>query len=41
MAVWYGELDEPETEGQLMVRALQPEAVWLTHVRAPWRPRGV
>jgi N-acyl homoserine lactone hydrolase len=37
-AVWFGELDEPRTEGQLLVRALDPEQVWLTHAREPWRP---
>ena len=31
---------EPEnTEGQLRVRALDPELVWLTHEHEPWRPR--
>jgi N-acyl homoserine lactone hydrolase len=38
MAVWFGELDEPRTEGQLMVRALDPELVWLAHEHEPWRP---
>jgi N-acyl homoserine lactone hydrolase len=38
MAVWFGELDEPETEGQLLVRALEPKAVWLSHTHEPWRP---
>src|SRR5262245_12699938 len=28
VAVWFGELDEPHTEGQLRVRALEPELVW-------------
>lgn len=37
MAVWFGELDEPSTEGQLLVRALDPEFVWLAHVHEPWR----
>jgi N-acyl homoserine lactone hydrolase len=37
VAVWFGELDEPRTEGQLLVRALDPELVWLTHEREPWR----
>jgi N-acyl homoserine lactone hydrolase len=37
-AVWFGELDEPETEGQLLIRALDPGEVWLAHVQAPWRP---
>ena len=40
VAVWFGELDEPSTEGQLRVRALHPELVWLTHEREPWRPRA-
>lgn len=39
VAVWFGELDDPHTEGQLLVRALDPELVWLAHVREPWRPR--
>jgi N-acyl homoserine lactone hydrolase len=39
VAVWFGELDEPHTEGQLQVRALDPELVWLEH--EPWRPRTV
>jgi N-acyl homoserine lactone hydrolase len=37
VAVWFGELDEPSTEGQRRVLALDPELVWLTHVREPWR----
>ena len=41
VAVWFGELDEPHTEGQLRVRALDPELVWLAHEREPWRPRTV
>ncbi|HEV7274848.1 MAG TPA: MBL fold metallo-hydrolase [Devosiaceae bacterium] len=40
VAVWFGELDEPHTEGQLRVRALEPELVWLAHEHEPWRPRG-
>ncbi len=40
MAVWFGELDEPTTEGQRLVRALDPELVWLAHVEEPWRPRA-
>jgi len=31
VAVWFGELDEPHTEGQLRVRAPDPELVWLAH----------
>ena len=38
VAVWFGELDEPHTDGQLLVRSLDPERVWLAHVREPWRP---
>ena len=41
VAVWLGELDEPHTEGQLRVRALDPELVWLAHEHEPWRPRSV
>jgi N-acyl homoserine lactone hydrolase len=37
VAVWFGELDEPRSEGQLLVRAMDPELVWLAHVREPWR----
>jgi N-acyl homoserine lactone hydrolase len=37
-AVWFGELDDPQTEGQRLLRALDPELVWLAHVDAPWRP---
>jgi N-acyl homoserine lactone hydrolase len=37
-AVWFGELDEPRTEGQHRIRALEPELVWLTHTHEPWRP---
>lgn len=38
VAVWFGELDEPTTEGQLRVLALDPELVWLAHEHEPWRP---
>jgi len=38
VAVWFGELDEPRSEGQLRVLALDPELVWLAHEREPWRP---
>ena len=31
LAVWFGELDEPQTVGQLLVRSLDPELVWLVH----------
>jgi N-acyl homoserine lactone hydrolase len=41
VAVWFGELDEPRSEGQLRVRALDPELVWLAHEQEPWRPRTV
>ena len=41
VAVWFGELDEPSTEGQLRVRALDPELVWRSHEHEPWRPRSV
>jgi N-acyl homoserine lactone hydrolase len=38
VAVSFGELDEPQTEGQLRVRALDPALVWLAHQSEPWRP---
>ncbi|WP_045731112.1 MBL fold metallo-hydrolase [Pseudarthrobacter chlorophenolicus] len=37
-AVWFGELDNPTTEGQQLVRSLNPGAAWLTHMHEPWRP---
>ncbi|MGY1617022.1 MBL fold metallo-hydrolase [Geodermatophilus sp. SYSU D00691] len=37
-AVWSGQLDEPSDEGQLLIRALDPEMVWLAHEDEPWRP---
>jgi N-acyl homoserine lactone hydrolase len=37
-AVFFGELDEPSTEGQRLVRGLDPELVWLSHEHEPWRP---
>jgi N-acyl homoserine lactone hydrolase len=39
-AVFFGDLDEPQTEGQRLVRDLDPEAVWLSHQHEPWRPPG-
>ncbi|MBL8129702.1 MAG: MBL fold metallo-hydrolase [Chloroflexia bacterium] len=38
VAVWFGELDEPHSEGQRRVLALDPELIWLAHEREPWRP---
>ena len=38
-AVWSGELDAPQTDGQRLVVALDPELVWLSHAHEPWRPR--
>lgn len=35
-AVWFGELDEPETEGQRMIVAMNPRQVWLSHTAEPW-----
>jgi N-acyl homoserine lactone hydrolase len=39
VATFHGELDEPTSEGQLRVRELGPELVWLAHEHEPWRPR--
>jgi N-acyl homoserine lactone hydrolase len=41
VAIWFGGLDEPQTEGQRLVRALDPELVWLAHEHEAWRPRTV
>jgi N-acyl homoserine lactone hydrolase len=38
VAVWFGELDEPSTEGQRLILELDPELVWLSHEHDPWRP---
>ncbi len=38
VAVWHGEFDEPDTDGRRLVRALDPELVWLAHEHEPWRP---
>jgi N-acyl homoserine lactone hydrolase len=40
-AVFSTELDEPRTEGQRLIRALDPGLVWLAHQREPWRPPAV
>jgi N-acyl homoserine lactone hydrolase len=37
-AVWSGELDDPQTEGQRLIRSLNPRVVWLAHADDPWRP---
>jgi N-acyl homoserine lactone hydrolase len=37
-AVWFGQLDNPETEGQRLIRALNPHQVWLAHASRPWEP---
>ena len=39
-AVFAGELDEPRTEGQRLIRSLDPGVVWLAHEEEPWRPRA-
>jgi N-acyl homoserine lactone hydrolase len=38
VAVRHAELDDPQSEGQRRVRALEPESVWLAHEHEPWRP---
>ena len=37
-AVWFGELDEPTTEGQKLITTLRPDAVWLSHEHLVWKP---
>jgi N-acyl homoserine lactone hydrolase len=39
LAISLGDLDVPHTAGQRLVRALDPEMVWLAHQHEPWRPR--
>jgi N-acyl homoserine lactone hydrolase len=39
LAVSFGDLDEPTTVGQRLVRALDPEMVWLSHADEAWRAR--
>ena len=38
LAVFFSDLDEPQTAGQRLVRELDPERVWLAHQSEPWRP---
>ncbi|MDX6299345.1 MAG: N-acyl homoserine lactone hydrolase, partial [Nocardioidaceae bacterium] len=37
-AVFFADLDQPRTEGQRLIRALDPDEVWLAHQHEPWRP---
>jgi N-acyl homoserine lactone hydrolase len=37
-AVTARDLDQPSTEGQRLVRSLDPGQVWLSHAHEPWRP---
>jgi N-acyl homoserine lactone hydrolase len=37
-AVFFSDLDDPKTEGQRLMRSLEPVAVWLAHSTEPWRP---
>lgn len=39
LAITHADLDQPQTEGQRTVRALDPAEVWLAHQHEPWRPR--
>ncbi|MEO5746262.1 MAG: hypothetical protein ABIQ53_16975 [Terracoccus sp.] len=38
VAVWFGELNEPRTQGQQRIRALNPTEVWLAHTHEPRQP---
>jgi N-acyl homoserine lactone hydrolase len=38
LAITFSDLDQPQTEGQHLVRSLDPELVWLSHTHEPWRP---
>lgn len=37
-AVSHHQLDQPASEGQHLVRGLDPETVWLSHEDQPWQP---
>lgn len=37
-AVCFDDLDNPRTEGQSLVRSINPEMVWLSHEHHPWKP---
>jgi N-acyl homoserine lactone hydrolase len=37
-AVWFDDLDNPRTEGQQLVRSLNPQRVFLAHQYEPWQP---
>ncbi|MHC6594033.1 MBL fold metallo-hydrolase [Arthrobacter sp. C152] len=37
-AVWFGDLDNPKTDGQNLIRSLHPGKVWLSHAHKPWTP---
>jgi N-acyl homoserine lactone hydrolase len=39
-AVWFGELDESATEGQRLIRSLNPHQVWLAHADESWPARS-
>jgi N-acyl homoserine lactone hydrolase len=39
-AVFFGDLDDPQTEGQRLIRSLDPAVVWLAHTDEPWRQKG-
>lgn len=39
-AVAFGQLDDPETDGQRLIRSLAPRDVWLSHSAVPWRPEA-
>lgn len=39
-AVWFGEIDQPTTQGQRLIRSLDPDHVWLAHVSESWAPRS-
>ena len=39
-AVFFSDLDDPQTEGQRLMRSLEPAAVWLAHTTEPWRPHA-
>jgi N-acyl homoserine lactone hydrolase len=37
-AIWATQLDEPQDDGQRLIRSLNPAVVWMAHAHEPWRP---
>ena len=38
--VFHGDLDDPQTDAQRLIRSLNPDVVWFAHSAEPWRPHA-